>query len=176
MVSIEITDQDIRDLSAEVRNLPGALFGRSGPLFRPFLDKMEELLPPEKRGRGPNYVSSTLKVHVDTVQVDEKGLKVDSEGRSVEITKAELENVLGEKYPAFEHQNLNLPGLLFLQCGPVLQTCIILKLGRDHGIKIPGGVRTHRYFFHTTVASIQADQDRIVIELDLDRLPTPPDA
>ena len=90
MVHVEITNQDVRDLSAEVKNLPGAIFGGSGPLLRPFLSKLEELLPPEKRGRGNNYISSTLKAHVDAVQADEDHIRVESEGRSVEITRAKL--------------------------------------------------------------------------------------
>ncbi|HRW82646.1 MAG TPA: hypothetical protein P5049_04225, partial [Methanothrix sp.] len=125
MVHVEVTKQDVRDLSAEVRNLPGALFGGSGPLLRPFLPRLEELLPPEKRGRGDNYISSTLKAHVDTVEADEDHLRVESEGRAVEITRAELETILEEKFPTFELQNLNLPGLLFLQSGPVLQACTL---------------------------------------------------
>ncbi|HII06044.1 MAG TPA: hypothetical protein HA349_01630, partial [Methanotrichaceae archaeon] len=55
-----------------------------------FLSKLEELLPPEKRGRGNNYISSTLKAHVDAVQADEDHIRVESEGRSVEITRAKL--------------------------------------------------------------------------------------
>ncbi len=171
MVHVEVTKQDVRDLSAEVRNLPGALFGGSGPLLRPFLPRLEELLPPEKRGRGDNYISSTLKAHVDTVEADEDHLRVESEGRAVEITRAELETILEEKFPTFAHQNLNLPGLLFLQSGPILQACTLQRLARDHGVRVPGGRRTLRYVFHTTVVSIGADRDGIRIEFDLDRLP-----
>ncbi|HPR65701.1 MAG TPA: hypothetical protein PLM24_01035, partial [Methanothrix sp.] len=84
MVHVEVTKQDVRNLSAEVRNLPGALFGGSGPLLRPFLPRLEELLPPEKRGRGDNYISSTLKAHVEAVEADEDHIRVESEGRAVE--------------------------------------------------------------------------------------------
>jgi hypothetical protein len=171
MVSVEVTNQDIRNMSAEVRNLPGALFGGSVPLLRPFLDKMEDLLPPEKRGRGPNYISSTLRAHVDTVQADEEKIHVESEGRTVEISREELENMLEKKYPTVEHQNLSLPGLLFLQSGPVLQACTLQKLSKDHGVQVPGGRRTHRFVFHSTVVSVRADKEKIEIEFDLDRLP-----
>ncbi|HII05844.1 MAG TPA: hypothetical protein HA349_00575 [Methanotrichaceae archaeon] len=166
-----MTNQDVRDLSAEVKNLPGAIFGGSGPLLRPFLSKLEELLPPEKRGRGNNYISSTLKAHVDAVQADEDHIRVESEGRSVEITRAELEAILEEKFPTLDHQNLNLPGLLFLQSGPILQACTLQRLSKDHGVRVPGGQRTLKYVFHTTVVSVGADQDSVKIEFDLDRLP-----
>ncbi|MGC9515262.1 hypothetical protein [Methanocrinis sp.] len=171
MVHVEVTNQDVRDLSAEVKNLPGAIFGGSGPLLRPFLPKLEELLPPEKRGRGDNYVSSTLKAHVEAVEADEEHIKVESEGRSVEITRAELAVILEEKFPTFEHQNLNLPGLLFLQSGPVLQACTLTRLARDHGVRVPGGRRTLQYVFHTTVVSVGADREKVRIEFDLGRLP-----
>ncbi len=171
MVYVEVTNQDVRDLSAEVKNLPGAIFGGSGPLLRPFLPKLEELLPPEKRGRGDNYISSTLKAHVDAVVADEEHIRVESEGRSVEITRAELETILEEKFPTLDHKNLNLPGLLFLQSGPVLQACTLRRLSKDHGVRVPGGHRTLKYVFHTTVVSVGADRDCVKIEFDLDRLP-----
>ncbi|KQC16391.1 MAG: hypothetical protein WCY97_10600 [Methanothrix sp.] len=171
MVYVEVTNQDVRDLSAEVRNLPGAIFGGSGPLLRPFLSKLEEILPPEKRGRGDNYVSSTLKAHVDAVEADEEHIRVESEGRAVEITREELAAILEEKFPTLAHQNLNLPGLLFLQSGPVLQTCTLQRLSKDHGVRVPGGRRTLQYVFHTTVVSVGADRERVRIEFDLDRLP-----
>ncbi|MBN2251235.1 MAG: hypothetical protein JW724_04085 [Candidatus Altiarchaeota archaeon] len=166
-----MTNQDVRDLSAEVKNLPGAIFGGSGPLLRPFLPKLEELLPPEKRGRGDNYISSTLKAHVEAVEADEEHIRVESEGRAVEITRAELEAILEEKFPTLDHKNLNLPGLLFLQSGPVLQACTLRRLAKDHGVWVPGGRRTLRYVFHTTVVSVGAEKDRVKIEFDLDRLP-----
>ena len=171
MVHVEVTKQDVRDLSAEVKNLPGALFGGSGPLLRPFLPRLEELLPPEKRGRGNNYISSTLKAHVDAVEADADQIRIESEGRAVEITRNELETILEEKFPTLSHQSLNLPGLLFLQSGPVLQACTLSRLARDHGVRVPGGRRTLRYVFHATVVSIGADRDSVRIEFDLDRLP-----
>jgi len=171
MVSVQVTNQDLKAISTEVPNLPGTLFAGASPLFRHFLGRLEGLLPPEKRGRGPNYVSSTLSAHVESVKADENGLWIDSEDRSVEITRDDMEEVLDEKYPSFDHQSLNLPGLLFLQSGAMLQACILQKLGRDHDIRIPGGQRTHRYVFHTTVASIRANSEMIDIVLDLDRLP-----
>ncbi|MCR3884675.1 hypothetical protein P0O24_11290 [Methanotrichaceae archaeon M04Ac] len=174
MISVEVTKQDARDLSAEVKNLPGALFGGSGPLLRPFLSRLEEILPPEKRGRGDNYISSTLKAHVDSVVADEEHIRVESEGRAVEIARTELAAILEEKFPTLSHQNLNLPGLLFLQSGPVLQACTLQRLARDHGVKVPGGRRTLRYVFHTTVVSVGADRERVRIEFDLDRLPRLP--
>jgi hypothetical protein len=174
MISVEVTKQDARDLSAEVKNLPGALFGVSGPLLRPFLSRLDEILPPEKRGRGDNYISSTLKAHVDSVVADEEHIRVESEGRAVEIARTELAAILEEKFPTLSHQNLNLPGLLFLQSGPVLQACTLQRLARDHGVKVPGGRRTLRYVFHTTVVSVGADRERVRIEFDLDRLPRLP--
>lgn len=171
MISVEVTDEDVRDLSAEIKNLPGALFGASSPLLRPFLSRLEELLPPEKRGRGDNYISSTLKAHVEVVVADEGYIRVESEGRAVEITRGELAAVLQEKFPTLDHQNLNLPGLLFLQSGPVLQACTLRRLAKDHGVKVPGGRRTHRYVFHTTVVSVKADRDGVRVGFDLDRLP-----
>lgn len=171
MISVEVTDEDVRDLSAEVKNLPGALFGASSPLLRPFLSRLEELLPPEKRGRGDNYISSTLKAHVEAVVADEEHIRVESQGRAVEITRTELAAVLEEKFPTLDHQNLNLPGLLFLQSGPVLQACTLRRLDRDHGVRVPGGRRTHRYVFHTTVVSVGADRDGVRVGFDLDRLP-----
>ena len=174
MISVEVTKQDARDLSAEVKNLPGALFGGSGPLLRPFLSRLDEILPPEKRGRGDNYISSTLKAHVDSVVADEEHIRVESEGRAVEIARTELAAILEEKFPTLSHQNLNLPGLLFLQSGPVLQACTLQRLARDHGVKVPGGRRTLRYVFHTTVVSVGADRERVRIEFDLDRLPRLP--
>ncbi|HRW83363.1 MAG TPA: hypothetical protein P5049_07905, partial [Methanothrix sp.] len=64
-----------------------------------------------------------------------------------------------------------LPGLLFLQSGPVLQACTLQQLARDHGVRVPGGRRTLRYVFHTTVVSVGADRESVRIEFDLDRLP-----
>ena len=172
MVLVEVKSQDVKDATSQGRrNMAGTLFGSSGPLFRPFLNKLDELLPPDKRGRSINYTSSTLKAHVDAIKVDEEKLCVKSENRAVEITKNELEDVLSEKYPTLDHKSLSLPGLLFLQSGPVLQLCTLNRLRSDHGVQIPGGNRTHRYFFHTTVVSIQANEDLIEIEFDLDRLP-----
>ena len=146
----------------------------SGPLLRPFLSRLDEILPPEKRGRGDNYISSTLKAHVDSVVADEEHIRVESEGRAVEIARTELAAILEEKFPTLSHQNLNLPGLLFLQSGPVLQACTLQRLARDHGVKVPGGRRTLRYVFHTTVVSVGADRERVRIEFDLDRLPRLP--
>lgn len=171
MISVEVTEEDVRDLSAEIKNLPGALFGASSPLLRPFLSRLEELLPPEKRGGGDNYISSTLKAHVEAVVADEGYIRVESKGRAVEITRGELAAILEEKFAALDHQSLNLPGLLFLQSGPVLQACTLRRLEKDHGVRVPGGRRTHRYVFHTTVVSVKADRDAIRIGFDLDRLP-----
>ncbi|MHC1593696.1 MAG: hypothetical protein ACXQT2_00060 [Methanotrichaceae archaeon] len=173
MITVEVRNQDMVAATAQGRtNLPGTLFGGSTPLLRPFLPRLEELLPPDERGRGSNYISSTLRVHVNIVRADEERLRLESGDRSVEITKSELESILEEKYPTFEHHKLNLPGLLFLQSGPALQACTLKKLNLDHGVKVPDGRRTQRYVFHTTVISIRADPEMIRIEFDLDRLPS----
>jgi hypothetical protein len=171
MISLEVTKNDLREAMTEVRNLPGTLFAGTGPLLRPFLTKLEPLLPPQERGLGKSYIFASLRTHVDTVYADSEKIKIESAGKGIEITKNELESILGDKYPSFQHEKLNLPGLLFLQSGPALQMCTLDKLNREHDANIPEGRRALRYVFHTTVASIDANKERIKIEFDLDRLP-----
>jgi hypothetical protein len=171
MIKLEVNKKDLLESRVEVRNLPGTLFAGTGPLLRPFLTKLEILLPPEERGHGSSYTFASLRTHVDKVCATSDQIDVESRGRAVGISRAELEEMIGNKYPTLEHQKLNLPGLLFLQSGPALQICCLEKLARDHGAMIPRGRRTLRYVFHTTVVSVYGDSDSILVEFELDRLP-----
>jgi len=171
MITIEIGRVDLMNLSkTEVENLPGTLFVGASPLLKPFMNKLEDLLPAEKRGRGDSYVLSALHSHIDEVFADEKGIMVRSGDKTVEISRDELCALMVERYPSTDHQRLNLPGLLFLQSSPTLQACSAAMLRRQ-GLRIPDGRRTLRYIFHLAVASIYADQEEIRIEIDLDKLP-----
>jgi len=87
------------------------------------------------------------------------------------VTRAELQSLLGDKYPSADHHRLNLPGLLFLQSSPALQQSAVAKLRREHNLRIPEGRRTLRYIFHAAVTSIDADEERIRVGIDLSRLP-----
>lgn len=173
MITLVVTKKDLREARVEVRNLPGTFFTGTGPLLRPFLTKLEELLPPPERGHGNSYTFASLRTHVDKVCATSELINVESRGRVVSISRTELEGMIADKYPALEHQKLNLPGLLFLQSGPALQICCLNQLSRDHGAEIPRGRRTLRYVFHTTVVSVHADLEKILIEFELDRLPKP---
>ncbi len=171
MITIEIGREDLMNMAkTEVKNLPGTLFVGASPLLKPFMKKLEDLLPVEKRGRGESYVLSALHSHIDEVRADEQGIMVKSGDKTVEISKDELCALMGERYPSTDHQRLNLPGLLFLQSSPTVQACSAAMLRRK-GLRIPEGRRTLRYIFHMAVFSIDADKDRIRIEIDLDRLP-----
>lgn len=171
MITIEIRREDLMNMArTEVRNLPGTLFVGASPLLKPFMKKLEDLLPAEKRGRGESYVLSALHSHIDEVRADEQGIMVKSGDKSVMISKDELCRLMGERYPSTEHHRLNLPGLLFLQSSPTVQACSAAMLRRQ-GLRIPEGRRTLRYIFHMAVVSIDADKDRIGIDVDLDRLP-----
>lgn len=171
MIMIELRKEDLLDAKLEVRNLAGTFFAGSSPLIRPFLGKLAELLPEDKRNLGTGYVFGALRSQVSAVKADSDSIRVESSGRFSEIRRSELETMINEKYPSFGHAGLNLPGLLFLQSGPALQKASIAKLGREHGVKIPDGRRTQRYIFHSTVVSLDVDHDRIRIEFDIDRLP-----
>lgn len=172
MIHIEISKKDLMDLAkTEVRNLPGALFVGASPLLKPFMKKLECLLPPERMNRGESYILSALHSHIDEVHAYEEKIIVKSGDRIVEISREDLGSLIGEKYPTTDHQRLNLPGLLFLQSGPALQSATAMKLRRDHKLRIPEGRRTLRYIFHAAVMSIDADKEKIDIALDLDRLP-----
>jgi len=141
-------------------------------LIRPFLGKLAELLPEDKRKLGTGYVLGALRSCVSAVRADRDAISVESGCLRCEIRRSELETMINEKYPSFGHEGLNLPGLLFLQSGPALQSASIAKLRRLHGIKIPDGRRTQRYIFHRAVVSLDADNDRIMIEFDIDMIPT----
>jgi hypothetical protein len=171
MITIEIRKVDLMNMArTEVNNLPGTLFVGASPLLKPFMKKLEDLLPSEKRGRGDSYVLSALHSHIDEVFADERGIMVRSGERRVLISRDELCSLMGARYPSTDHQRLNLPGLLFLQSSPTLQACSAAML-RKQGLCIPEGRRTLRYIFHAAVVSIRADQERIRIEIDPDRLP-----
>jgi hypothetical protein len=176
MISIEIGRQDLKELAkTEVRNLPGALFAGSSPLLKPFMRKLEDLLPPDSRGKGDSYVLSALHSHIDEVHADQNAIRVKSSDKTVHIGREELGALMGEKYPATDHHRLNLPGLLFLQSGPALQASSAILLRREHKLRIPEGRRTSRYIFHMAVVSIDADKETIRINFDLERLPRRPD-
>lgn len=171
MITIEISREDLMKMAkTEVRNLPGTLFVGASPLLKPFMKKLEDLLPEELRGRGDSYVLSALHSHIDEVRADEQGIMVKSGDKAVLISKDDLCALMEEKYPSTDHQRLNLPGLLFLQSSPSVQACSAAMLRRQ-GLRIPEGRRTLRYIFHMAVVSIDADKDKIKIEIDLDRLP-----
>jgi len=172
MICIEIRERDLQELArTEIENLPGCLFTGTSPLLRPFMKNLEELLPAENRGRGDSYILSALHTHIDWIRADEGSVAVGSGEKTVEISREELGELMGERYPTTSHHQLNLPGLLFLQSGPALQeTCAIL-LRRDHHLKIPDGRRTRRYIFHSSVTAIDADKERIAVFFDMERLP-----
>ncbi|MDM7935807.1 MAG: hypothetical protein QUS08_10515 [Methanothrix sp.] len=176
MISIEIGKRDLRELTkAEIGNLPGALFVGASPLLKPFMKKLEVLLPPDIKGRGDSYVLSALHSHIDEVHADGDRIMVRSRKTAVEIRREELDRLMCERYPSTDHQRLNLPGLLFLQSSPALQAASAIILRRDHHLAIPEGRRTRRYIFHMGVASMEADAGAIRICFDPDRLPRRPD-
>lgn len=172
MISVELCKEDLVLVTrTEIRNPPGMLFGSTSPLLKPFMRKLEELLPAEKKGRGDNYTLSMLYSHIDLVHADENMIRVESEEKTVVITRDDLAAIMGDRYPASDHQRLNLPGLLFLQGSPGFQAAVVSKMKREHGLRFPEGRRTLRYIFHTIVTYINADKENIRIGLDLDRLP-----
>jgi len=172
MIPIEVCKKDINELTkTEVRNLPGALFAGTSPLLKPFMKKLEELLPQENKGLGDSYVLRALSSHIDEVHANESHIRVKSGETVVEIRREELGELLGEKYPTTSHHRLNLPGLLFLQSGPALQTTSGIILRREHKLAIPDGRRTMRYIFHMGVVSLDANKERIIVSFDPERLP-----
>jgi len=172
MICIEVREKDINDLArTEVGNLPGALFAGTSPLLRPFMKKLEALLPEEKRGRGDSYVLSALNFYVTWVHADESMIAVGSNESETVIRREELGELMGERYPTTSHHRLNLPGLLFLQSGPALQSASTILLRRQHRLNIPEGRRTSRYIFHMGVTAIDADKERIAVFFDMERLP-----
>ena len=172
MIPIEICEKDLNELTkTEVSNLPGALFAGTSPLLKPFMKKLEELLPPESKGRGDSYVLRALPSHIDEVHADESCIRVKSGEIVVEIRREELGELIGEKYPTTSHQRLNLPGLLFLQSGPALQATSVILLRKKHKLFIPDGRRTMRYVFHMGVVSLDANKEKIIVSFDPERLP-----
>jgi hypothetical protein len=172
MIYVELCKEDlVLATRTEVRNPPGMLFGSTSPLLKPFMRKLEELLPAEKKGRGDSYTLSMLYSHVDSVHADEDLIRVEGDKKAVVITREELATMIGERYPASDHHRLNLPGLLFLQSSPGFQAAVVSKMKREHNLRFPEGRRTLRYIFHTTVTSIDADKKDIKVALDLDKLP-----
>ncbi len=81
----------------EVRNPPGMLFGSTSPLLKPFMKKLEELLPAEKRGRGDSYTLSMLYSHIGSVHGDENLIRVKSDEKAVVITREELAAMIEDR-------------------------------------------------------------------------------
>ncbi|VVB63688.1 Uncharacterised protein [uncultured archaeon] len=172
MIYVEVWKEDlVATIRTEVRNPPGMLFGSTSPLLKPFMKKLEELLPAEKRGRGDSYTLSMLYSHIGSVHGDENLIRIESDEKAVVITREELATMIGDRYPSMDHHRLNLPGLLFLQSSPGFQAAVVSKMKREHDLRFPDGRRTLRYIFHMTVTSIDAYKEGIKIGLDLDRLP-----
>jgi hypothetical protein len=172
MIFVELSKKDLEAaIRTEVRNPPGMLFGGTSPLLRPFMRKLESLLPAEKKGRGDSYILTMLYSHIDSVHANGNLIQVKNSEKSVEITRDELAAIMGNKYPASDHHRLNLPGLLFLQSSPGLQACTVSKAKNEYDIHLPEGRRTHRFIFHTIVTEIIADKESIKIGLDLEKLP-----
>jgi hypothetical protein len=171
MIWIEVDKGDLMAQKVEVKNLPGVLFGGCSPLIRPFMKKLEDLLPPEKHGQGDSYILRELSSCVDFLQADENSIRIQGGNKAVEITRSDLQSLMGERYPESDHHRLNLPGLLFLQSSPGLIQASLSKLRQEHGLNIPEGRRTQRYIFHATVVSLEANKDRVRIGLELERLP-----
>jgi len=167
-----VSEKDLNELvRTEVENLPGTLFAGTSPLLRPFMKKLEALLPPENRGRGDSYILNALHSHIDQVHADGSRIVVKSGELEVIIRREELGELIEEKYPTTSHHRLNLPGLLFLQSSPSLQTASAILLRREHKLRIPDGRRTMRYIFHMGVAAIDANKEKITVIFDMDRLP-----
>ncbi len=172
MIYVELCKEDlVLATRTEVRNPPGMLFGSTSPLLKPFMRKLEELLPAERKGCGDSYTLTMLYSHIGSVHADENLIRVENDEKAVVITKDELAAMIGDKYPASDHHRLNLPGLLFLQSSPGFQAAVVTKIKKEHNLRFPDGRRTLRYIFHMTVTSIDADKEDIKVGLDLDRLP-----
>lgn len=172
MIYVEVWKEDlVAATRTEVLNPPGMLFGSTSPLLKPFMKKLEELLPAEKKGRGDSYTLSMLYSHINCVHADENLIRVEGNEKAVVIARDDLAAIMGDRYPSCDHHKLNLPGLLFLQSSPGFQAAVVSKVKKEHNVRFPEGRRTLRYIFHTTVTSIDADKERIKIGLDLDRLP-----
>ncbi|MCJ7445042.1 MAG: hypothetical protein MUO26_11050 [Methanotrichaceae archaeon] len=172
MISFEINKKDLMDLTkVYVRNLPGAFFVGTSPLLKPFMKKLECMLPPDGAGKGDNYIPSALQSHISEIHANESSIIVKGYDKEVEICRDELTAMMHVKYPSTEHQRLNLPGLLFLQSSPSIQVVCTIKLRSEHKLRIPDGRRTLRYIFHMGIVSIDAKQEFIRIGFDANRLP-----
>jgi hypothetical protein len=172
MISIEIREMDLNELTkTKVQNLPGTLFAGTSPLLKPFMKKLEALLPPENKGRGESYTLFALHSHIDEVHAGESMIHVKRGGDAVEIRREELIELISERYPTTDLNRLNLPGLLFLQSSPGLQAASVITLRRKHKLRIPDGHRTMRYIFHTGVIAMDADKEKVIVKFDQGRLP-----
>ncbi|MDD2835768.1 MAG: hypothetical protein PHY05_06425 [Methanothrix sp.] len=172
MISLMVREKELNELArTEVGNLPGILFAGTSPLLRPFMKKLEALLPAENRGLGDSYILNALHSHIDQVHADELQIAVKSGDLQVVIRREELGELIGERYPTTGHHRLNLPGLLFLQSSPSLQIASAILLRREHKLQIPDGCRTTRYIFHMGVTAIDADKEKISVHFDPERLP-----
>jgi len=172
MISLVVREKDLKELvRAEVDNLPGVLFAGTSPLLRPFMKKLEALLPEENRGLGDSYIFNALHSHIDQVHAGQMQIAVVSGEKQVVILRDELCELIGERYPTASHHLLNLPGLLFLQSSPSLQAASAILLRREYMLRIPDGRRTLRYIFHMGVVAIDADKEAICIQFDPERLP-----
>jgi hypothetical protein len=172
MISFQINKRDLMNIAKiEVKNLPGTFFVGASPLLKPLIKKLECMLPIESTGRGDNYTLSALHSHVTEVHANEFAISIKGQGTQVEIGRDELMARISKKYPFTEHQKLNLPGLLLLQSSPSIQVVSTAKLRSEHKLRIPDGRRTLRYIYHLGVVSIDADQQRIRIVFDPERLP-----
>lgn len=167
-----VREKDLNELArTEIGNLPAALFAGTSPLLRPFMKKLEALLPEENRGLGDSYILQALHSHVESVHADENQIVVKSGELEVVIRREELGELIEERYPTTSHHRLNLPGLLFLQSSPSLQTASTILMRREHKLQIPDGRRTMRYIFHMGVSAIDADKEKISVHFDPERLP-----
>lgn len=172
MIYVELTKDDLALAArSEVRNPPGMLFGSTSPLLKPFMKKLEDLLPVGKKGRGDSYTLSMLYSQIESVHADESLIEVKGVENVVAITRDELSALIGDRYPKTDHQKLNLPGLLFLQSSPAVLACVLSKIKKEHKLRLPEGRRTLRYIFHMTVTSIDADQSGMKIAMNMERLP-----
>jgi hypothetical protein len=172
MISFEISKKDLMNIAkVEVRNLPGTFFVGASPLLKPFIKKLECMLPPESTGKGDSYTLSALHSHVTEVHANEFAIFIKGHEIQVGIWRDELIAMISEKYPFTEHQRLNLPGLLLLQSSPSIQVVSAAKLRSEHKLRIPDGRRTLRYIYHISIVSIDANQESIRIVFDPKRLP-----
>src|SRR5512136_408685 len=108
MFYVELSKKDLVTATrTEVRNLPGMFFAGNSPLLKPFMKKLEDLLPAEKKGRGESYILHTLYSHIDSVHADEGLIQVKSNEKTVDITRAELAAIMEDRYPSSYHDRLN---------------------------------------------------------------------